>query len=84
MKKAIFSNPSPGIGPTYAKYYDSHACHPTHYHYNGKRLHLQRLIEYKFRHKNSNGLITIAIWGVRLIELNGLFHSTFYTFPNKH
>jgi len=40
-KKLFFLCTVPGIGPTYARYYDGHACHPTYYHYKRKRLHCQ-------------------------------------------
>ncbi len=49
LKKDIFSKPSSGIGPAYARYYDSHTCHPTHLYYNRKRLHFQGLLENIFR-----------------------------------
>ena len=45
LKKDMFSKSSSGIGPAYARYYDSHTCHPTHFHYNRKRLHFQELLE---------------------------------------
>jgi hypothetical protein len=31
IKKDILLCPVPGIGPTYARYYEGHASHPTYY-----------------------------------------------------
>jgi hypothetical protein len=67
LKKDILSKSSSDIGPTYARYYDSHTCHPTHYYHIRKRLHFQILLENKFRHKKSTLIIG---WSV---------HSTVYT-----
>ncbi|MGE7685967.1 hypothetical protein [Peribacillus simplex] len=43
LKKDISSKSSSDIGPAYARYYDSHTCHPTHCYYKRKRLQLSRI-----------------------------------------